>query len=92
MTMPRRLFFYSLVAMSLLGALPTQAQVLNTRPLSEPYINPHNPNAGDIGSRTSPGYRETSPGVIINERRNPAIRPDSCWRDSLGQMHCTRSC
>jgi hypothetical protein len=63
---------------------------LNTRPLSQPYINPSNPNAGDIGSRTNPSYRQTSPGTITNERQNPTMRPNACWRDSLGQTHCNR--
>jgi hypothetical protein len=91
----RRLFFLGmLVAGSSwvgLPVIPAQSQVLNTRPLSQPYINPNNPNAGDIGSRTSPGYRETSPGTITNERQRPTMRPNSCWRDSLGQVHCARS-
>ena len=91
---PRRLFFLGILlsasSSAALPVIPAQSQVLNTRPLSQPYINPSNPNAGDIGSRTNPGYRETSPGTITNERQNPTTRPNSCWRDSLGQMHCTR--
>ena len=91
---PRRLFFFGiLVSASVSAALPVipaNAQVLNTRPLSQPYINPNSPNAGAIGSRTNPSYRETSPGTITNERQNPTMRPNACWRDSLGQTHCNR--
>jgi hypothetical protein len=88
---PCRLSFSGiLVSAFFSAAVPAQSQVLNTRPLSQPYINPGNPNAGDIGSRTNPGYRETSPGTVTNERQRATTKPNSCWRDSLGQMHCTR--
>jgi hypothetical protein len=90
----RRLCFFGVLVSASMSAgmpvVPAQSQVLNTRPLSQPYINPNNPNAGDIGSRNNPGYRETSPGTITNQRQNPTMRPNSCWRDSLGQMHCNR--
>ena len=89
----RLLFLVMLVAAFIpvgLPVVPARSQVLNTRPLSQPYINPNNPNAGDVGSRTNPGYRETAPGTITNERPRPTMRPNSCWRDSLGQVHCTR--
>lgn len=71
----------------------TRAQVLNTRPLSQPYVNPSNPNAGFFGSRTNPGWRETGPGREGNQRPIPSFQPPlarrgTCWTDSLGQLHC----
>lgn len=79
-----------LVLVSIAGAPSAQAQVLNTRPLSQPYINPNNPNAGTMGSRSTPGYREASPGPVVQERQtlDQGQRRAQCWTDSLGQRHC----
>jgi hypothetical protein len=69
-----------------------QAQVLNTRPLSQPYVNPSNPNAGEIGSRTSPGWREVAPGQDLNRGFNQSPltlqKRGTCWTDSLGHQRC----
>jgi hypothetical protein len=85
--------FVLLPAAILLPGQGTQAQVLNTRPLSQPYANPSNPNAGFFGSRTNPGWRETGPGWEANQRplppfQTPSVRRGTCWTDSLGHHHC----
>jgi hypothetical protein len=85
--------FVLLPAAILLPEQGTRAQVLNTRPLSQPYINPSNPNAGYFGSRTAPGWRETGPGRAVDQRpvvpfQTLPVRRGTCWTDSLGQHHC----
>jgi len=66
------------------------AQVLNTRPLSEPFVNPNNPNAGPLGSRTAPGWRDTAPGQQVNQRQPPPPAPlrATCWTDNQGHRRC----
>ena len=77
---------------AILDAQPAEAQVLNTRPLSQPYVNPSNPNAGEIGSRTSPGWREIAPGQDFNrdfnQRQITLQKRGTCWTDSLGHQRC----
>jgi hypothetical protein len=85
--------FVLLPAAILLPEPGTRAQVLNTRPLSQPNVNPSNPNAGFFGSRTNPGWRESGPGNDVNRRsdrpfQTVPVRRGTCWTDSLGQHHC----
>jgi hypothetical protein len=79
-----------------IGPLPAAAQVLNTRPLSQPYANPSNPNAGNMGSRSAPSYRDLSaqrevePWRNLEQRRALQQRGLSCWNDSLGKVRCVQ--
>jgi hypothetical protein len=91
MPMNRTLLIAALVLVptaAIVDARPARAQVLNTRPLSQPYVNPSNPNAGAIGSRTSPGWREVAPGQDFNQRQITLQKRGTCWTDSLGHQRC----
>jgi hypothetical protein len=68
----------------------SQAQILNTRPLSQPYTNPSSPNAGEYGSRSAPSYRDLSAKKELDARRAvpPGPGQGSCWTDSIGNRHC----
>ncbi len=80
------------------GYLPSaQAQVLNTRPLSQPYVNPTNPNAGPAAggyvNRGSQGLvNRGSQGVSRQElerlQRRSTDQRRGCWVDSVGQTRC----
>jgi hypothetical protein len=72
------------------GSAASQAQILNTRPLSQPYTNPTNPNAGEFGSRSAPSYRDLSPQKEDKARRAVplGLGQQSCWTDSIGKRHC----
>lgn len=66
-----------------------QAQVLNTRPLSQPYVNPTNPNAGaPLGSYVNRGSQGVSEQELERMRRRSAEQKRGCWRDSIGQTRC----
>jgi hypothetical protein len=73
----------------IVGPPHAQAQVLNTRPLSQPYVNPGNPNAGQMGRQYVPGTPQTLPRREIERRRalTTGNRP-GCWVDSLGRYQC----
>jgi hypothetical protein len=71
------------------AAAGVSAQVLNTRPLSQPYVNPSNPNAGQMGGQIAPGDRQTLERRERElERRAPLARRQGCWIDSMGRYRC----
>jgi hypothetical protein len=85
-----------IIGVALLAVPPwsatTRAQVLNTRPLSQPYTNPSSPNAGAYGSRSAPSYRDLSPQKEYDARKAtpPGLGQGSCWTDSIGKRHCRK--
>jgi hypothetical protein len=82
----------SLIMASLTG--PVFGQVLNTRPLTQPYINPSNPNAGTFGSQTSVGTKQLTPQQQFERRQQLQNQTSGqqvrrCSVDSSGVQRCT---